>query len=304
MPPLVSIFAWMAAGFALRWVGLKGNALSALNRFIVWIPLPATILYALHRLHWEASSWVPVSMAWIVFAVGLTLFLAVGRLRGWPAGTIGALVMTGGFGNTSFVGFPLLRAIDGERAIPTAVLADQPGSFLALTSVGLLAAAYFSSGRASISAIVRRALRFPPLWALFLAIGLRPWPFPAPVELALRGGLSLLIPLALISVGAQLSFTRSETRRERGPLVWGLLYKLVFAPTIMSILLVTVLGLRGEAVRVTLLEAAMGPMITGAIIADEHDLDPELCSLMVSAGVPLSLITVTLWAKLFALVGV
>jgi hypothetical protein len=51
-------------------------------------------------------------------------------------------------------------------------------------------------------------------------------------------------------------------------------------------------------VRVTLVEAAMGPMITGAIVAVEHGLDAELCSLLVGAGIPLSLITVPLWAKL------
>ena len=72
----------------------------------------------------------------------------------------------------------------------------------------------------------------------------------------------------------------------------------------MALLLVVFLHQRGEAVRITLLEAGMGPMITGAIVAVESGLDAELCSLMVSAGVPLCLITVPLWAKLLEYLGV
>jgi predicted permease len=58
-----------------------------------------------------------------------------------------------------------------------------------------------------------------------------------------------------------------------------------------------------EIARITILEAAMAPMITGAIVAKENDLDPELCSLMVGIGIPLSLLSVPLLAWLLGLAG-
>ena len=299
MSQIVMIFVWIAAGLLLRRAVASAGAFARLNRFIIWLPLPATILLALHGLSWDPSYWVPISMAWIVFIASVGVFSAAGRLFGWPASTVGALVMTAGLGNTSFLGFPLLRALYGERAIPIAVLTDQPGSFLVLSTLGLLAASFYSSRRIS---IIGRMARFPPLWALVAAVLLRPFPLPAEAFLRLSAG--TLIPLALISVGGALNFDRGHLSRERKPLVLGLLYKLVLAPLALALLFVVCLHERGEAVRITLVEAAMGPMITGSIVAIEYGLDAELCSLMVGAGVPLCLISVPLWAKLLGLLGI
>lgn len=293
------IFVWIGAGLALRRWALPPAAFARLNRFIIWLPLPATILLAIHGLSWDPSYWVPVSMAWILFLAAALTFAFAGRLLGWSAGTVGALVLTAGLGNTSFLGFPLLRALYGERAIPVAVLTDQPGSFLVLSTLGILAASYFSSRRAS---ILGRMARFPPLWALIAAVLLRTVPLPA--QGFLRLSASALIPLALISVGGALNFDRTHLQRERRPLTWGLVYKLVAAPAGLLLLYVYALGHRGEAVRITLLEAAMGPMITGSIIAIEYGLNPELCSLIVGAGVPLCLATVPLWAKVLGFLGI
>jgi predicted permease len=304
MSQISMIFVWIAAGLALRCSVASAPDFARLNRFIVWLPLPATILLALHALRWDPSYWIPVSMAWIVFLASAALFSAIGRYCGWPSRTVGALVLTAGLGNTSFLGFPLLRALYGERAIPIAVLTDQPGSFLVLSTLGLLAASFYSSGRTTLAAVLGRMARFPPLWALIAAVLLRPFAWSLPVEGFLRLSARTLIPLALISVGGALNFDRTHLQRERKPLALGLLYKLVAAPAALALFLLCALHARGEAVRITLLEAAMGPMITGAIVAVEYGLDAELCSLMVGIGVPLCLVTVPVWAKLLEHLGI
>ncbi|HEX4047625.1 MAG TPA: AEC family transporter, partial [Elusimicrobiota bacterium] len=245
---ILMIFVWLAAGLLLRRTVASARAFSRLNRFIIWFPLPATILLALHALHWDPSYWVPVSMAWLVFLAAAVFFAAAGRLRGWSPGVVGALIMTAGLGNTSFLGFPLLRALYGERAIPVGVLTDQPGSFLVLSTLGLVAASYYSSGRATLSAVLGRMARFPPMWALAAAVLLRRVPLAPPAVAFLLLGNRTLIPLALISVGGALSFERARLGPERSPVVLGLLYKLILAPLAMAFLLVVCLHLRGEAV--------------------------------------------------------
>jgi hypothetical protein len=61
---------------------------------------------------------------------------------------------------------------------------------------------------------------------------------------------------------------------------------------------------RDGVLAVTILEAAMAPMITGAVLAAERDLAPSLASNMVGLGVPLSLLTVPAWAWLLGRLGI
>lgn len=292
------IFLWLGLGVGARRFGARDAAFAALNRAVLWVCLPATIVLALHRLAWDPSYLAPISMAWIVFGAAAVLFPLLGRACGWPRATVGALVLTAGLGNTSFVGFPLLRAVYGERALSIAVLNDQPGSFLALSTVGVAAASWYSTGRASLRETLARVLRFPPVWALAAAVALRPLEFPPSLSRVLGAASLALVPLALVAVGGRLDFRAVFRGRQRGALEWGLAYKLALAPLLIAGLLVGAFGLRGEAARITVLEAAMGPMVTGAVVASEHGLDPELCSALVSLGVPLCLVLVPLAARL------
>jgi predicted permease len=53
--------------------------------------------------------------------------------------------------------------------------------------------------------------------------------------------------------------------------------------------------LEGLILDVSVMEAAMAPMITGSIIAITHDLEPKLASLLVGIGIPLSFFTLAIW---------
>lgn len=102
-----------------------------------------------------------------------------------------------------------------------------------------------------------------------------------------------LAPLALVSVGFQLRLGHLAGNGRK--LALGLVFKLLLAPLVLFFLFVPLLGARGMTAQVTLFEAAMPPMITAAIIAIEHDLDPDLANLMVALGIMLSFFTLTGW---------
>ena len=52
--------------------------------------------------------------------------------------------------------------------------------------------------------------------------------------------------------------------------------------------------------QVTVFEVAMAPMIGASIVAMENDLDPQLATLLVGIGVPLSFLTVSGWYYVLA----
>lgn len=266
-----------------------------LNAYVINVALPALVLRAVHRLSVVPELLVAASTPWLVFGGAWLFFRALGPRVGLAPGAVAALVLTGGLGNTSFVGLPLIEGLRGPEGVQVAVIIDQLGSFPALATVATLFAARAAAKDLSPRVLVRKVLGFPPLVALMIALVLHPWAFPAWVDEVLGRLGALLTPLALFSVGFQLR--PSGLRGRVGALVWGLGYKLVLAPLGIALLLWKVPGMSRLTFEVTVLQAAMAPMVTGAILAADHGLEPELSALMVGLGIPLSLLTVpaALW---------
>jgi len=148
-------------------------------------------------------------------------------------------------------------------------------------------------GILSAGEIIRRVFTFPPFLALLLALALLRVAYP-PWAVDVLGRLgATLAPLALVSVGLQLRLDALDGNRS--PLALGLGFKLLLAPLVIAVLYVGVLRATGEVIRVTLFEAAMGPMIGGAIVAIQHGLNPPLITLMVGVGITLSFLTLPAW---------
>ena len=53
-------------------------------------------------------------------------------------------------------------------------------------------------------------------------------------------------------------------------------------------------GVDGLVLTVGVLQAAMAPMVSAAILADEYELEPSLANTVLGAGIVLSLITMPL----------
>ncbi len=128
-----------------------------------------------------------------------------------------------------------------------------------------------------------------------MLVALASTPLPLPVWMdgvLLRLG-DTLAPLALFSVGFQLRL--GAVRARWRPLAAGLGYKLVAGPLAVLAVFAALYDLDNPAMQVAVFEAAMAPMIGGAIVAAQHKLDPELGTLMLGIGIPLSFLTLPVW---------
>ncbi len=294
MDNLIMMALCFAAGMILRRCGrLPASTPLVLNSYIINVALPALTLLHIHDLEYSPGLAFPAMMAWALFAGGFFFFRKAGKFFSLSAGTMGALFLTGGLGNTSFVGLPMIEAFYGTEHLGVGILIDQLGSFLTLSTVGIVLAASLSLGKTSPSDIIRKILAFPPFIALLAAFALTPFPYPGWVTEVLGRLGDTLPPIALLSVGFQLRVGR--VRDKAGPLALGLFYKLLLGPALMALLFILALGERGTTIQVTIFEAASAPMITGSIVASEHGLDPDLSALMVGIGVPLSFLTLPCW---------
>jgi predicted permease len=298
MDNIAMLFLCLAIGMALRKLGrVPDNAHVTLNAFIVNVALPALILQQIHNVNLDPAMIYAVLMPWLLFAASAALFWIIGRQLKLPPTTTGALAVVGGLGNTSFIGLPMIEAFYGANGMPTGILIDQLGTYLVLSTVGIVLICLYSGGAVTRSEIAKRIVTFPPLIALVIAVALIPVTYPPPVSSVLAHLGGTLAPLALVSVGLQLR--PGELAGKRELLAMGLGYKLIVAPFLILVLYAGLIGLRGPTTEVTLFEAAMPPQIGGSIVAIQYGLDARLISLMVGVGTVAAFLTLPLWWRAF-----
>lgn len=287
------------AGFISRKTGrLPESTPAVLNAFIINLSLPAIAFLFMHEMPFSTKLIYPVIMPWICFCVAIVFFKILQRILKLSNGTTGCLILTAGLGNTSFVGLPMITAFYGAEYVGIGVLCDQPGSFLALSTLGIMIASTHSSSSVSMSGVAKKVISFPPFQAVILGLVFRAVPIPEWSIGMMKGLGATITPLAMVSVGYQLRFAMSEKLIAK--LTSGLIFKLILAPSLIYFIYVTVLQASGIEVQVTIFEAAMGPMVTAGIIAMQYNLDNKLATMMLGVGIPISFITLPTWHYLLS----
>ena len=303
MNNVVLLVACFVVGMLLRQSGrLPENAHVSLNGFIIHVSLPALTLISVRGLALDWSLLAPAAMAWIMFGLGCVFFWWIGRAMNLRRPTIGALMMTGSLANTSFVGVPMIEAYFGPHGVGLGILIDQAGTYLVLSTLGMFVAAIYSQGGMPTAlTVLKKIFTFAPFIAFVAALALIPVAYPSWVQTLLDRLGATLVPLALVSVGYQIQIRQARGRLRE--LSVGLFFKLVAAPAAIAILYAGLFGARGEMVQITIFEAAMPPQIGAAIVAMDHDLDPQLVTLMVGIGIPLSFLTLFAWRQVLPVIA-
>lgn len=292
----IIIFAFLFLGLVFQ--NIKGFPVSIykyLNKIVIYICLPALALYYIPKIEWSNKLLYPIGVAWITFGGSYLFFTYLGNKFGWSRKLIGCLIITAGLGNTSFLGYPIIQALYGDEGMKTAILVDQPGSFVILSTFAILVASFYSTGKPNGFQIAKKIAIFPPFLTFLIAclMNFLNFDFHEYIQFSLQKLGFIMTPLAMLSVGLQLQFDRkSQHWRFLG---LGLLYKLILTPAVIYVLYVVILQQHSRMIEVAVMESAMAPMITASILASSHGLKPRLCSMMVGFGIPLSFITLVFW---------
>lgn len=296
MENIILIFVCLLTGVAFQYIkAFPKNMYVALNQFVIYVSLPALALYYIPKIEISATLLYPLGVAWLGFGLSFLFFFTLGKIFGWSKKLIGSLILTAGLGNTSFVGFPVVEALFGSKGLETAIVVDQPGSFVVMATLGIIVATLFSREQPSMSSILVKIVLFPPFIAFGIALLLNIFDsdFPVAFQTVFQRIGGTVTPIALVAVGLQLKI---ESRSKHWSFLGlGLFFKLMITPAFFYILYRNVLGGEGLVVDVSIIEAAMAPMITGAILASSYGLKPKLSSMMVGIGIPLSFVTLAFW---------
>lgn len=293
MTNFILILLCVAGGMIFRYLKmLPADAHKGINTWLIYIALPAISFKYLPHIELSEKLIIPALAPVIVWLGGwvfCTLYAAKNKL---DKKTEGALKLSSGLCNTSFVGFPLVSAYYGEKQIGIAIISDQV-TFLLLSTAALVVAIN-SSGKheLSVKLVLKKMFMFPALSACIIAITL-----PRYIDISFLDPLfdklsATVAPLALFSIGMQLNF--EGWKQQLKHISAALLYKLFLAPALVLIFIL-ILKMQGMEAKVGLFEAAMPTLVTGGILASEYDLNPKLSNLIIGIGILACFITTAMW---------
>ena len=139
MDNIIMLFICLTIGMALHQSKrVPDNAHTTINAFIIHISLPALTLLQIHAVNLDPSLLYAILMPWLLFAASVLLFGLVGKALKLRRTTTGALIVTGGLGNTSFIGLPMIESFYGPDGMPIGIMIDQLGTYLVLSTAGIL----------------------------------------------------------------------------------------------------------------------------------------------------------------------
>jgi predicted permease len=275
---------------------LPDNTSEVLNQFALYLCLPAAVLRFVPQLQFGTEVTLVALVPWLVLAISVVLLLPMAHWLQLRDDVRAVLLLCVPLGNTSFLGYPLTEALLGRVALPYAVIYDQFGSFLILTTWGLwVLARYGGDAKPTASMMLRKILRFPSFIALVFALTLMPADPPTLVANVLTKLSDTLLPIAVFAVG--LGLRLRLPRDELAPLGVGVALKLALLPAAVFAFM-TLRDGASSAGQVMVFETAMPPMITAGALAISHRLAPSFAAALVGYGTVLSLLTLPLWAML------
>ncbi len=304
-------FAFAALSFSVgiairRFWSRADNFAYWLNEFVIWIAMPAMILRSIPGISFGGEALLPIVVAWLSFALAVLAVSLFARWFKWDASERLALSILVGLGNTAFLGIPYVQALLGDSALATAILYDQLGSFLVLSicAVTLIAVHTQKAGVASsdvavgtksasaVLGILKRIFGFPPFASLLVSLFLPIQPLVAVVSPVLDILSLSILPIALLVVG--LHFRFAVDVRDLRAMLWIGAMKLAVFPALL-LLVVGMFGLAGTAFAPVLLQNAMPPMITPALLLIAAGIAPRLVATSLGYLTVVGCGTVYLW---------
>ncbi|MBT8148283.1 MAG: hypothetical protein HKO71_07930, partial [Pseudomonadales bacterium] len=155
-------------------------------------------------------------------------------------------------------------------------------------------AVYAGARQVSAKAVLWKIVSFPPFISMLFALCI-PSTQALGIFLPLVNALAAtILPLAMLMIGLQLQLKIDPAHR--APMLVVTVGQLILWPVVVA-LLGAVLAVRDEVVQPSVMQAAMPPMVTPAILLIAAGLAPRFVASTLGVATLLSCITIPLWAR-------
>ncbi|MEO1094870.1 MAG: AEC family transporter [Cyanobacteria bacterium J06638_28] len=278
-----------------------------LGRFLFLIGVPLSIVNFLHGVELSGGVIIAPLVSWVAifFALFCSWLWIRPHAHRWPDATQGSFSLATMFGNTGYIGFPVILLLPqlGPEYFGWAVFYDVLGTLLGAYVLGVILASRLGGrqGTAQSTANWRQNLRElfknPTILAFFLGLALRPVVFPELLDVGLNGFAWSMVMLSLALMGMRLQQLRSWGKL--APAIAAISLRMVLVPLVVGMTL-TAFGMSGPARLVMVLQAGMPSAFATLVLAETYELDRELAVTCVGFSSAALLITLPIWLWGFA----
>ena len=300
------VFALILTGFASARLNiLNETATDVLNRFVVYLALPALLFQATARV---SLSEIDQPGFITAFAIGIliTFALAAVLTRGdWPRLADASIFgLNASYANVGFMGIPLCLATFGDASLPALVIATiMTACVLFALSIVLIEAdlhsdhGYFATFLKVSTTLMRNPLLIAPVAGLVLVFA--GWHLPEALDRFAKLLGAAASPCALVTIG--LFIGQQRTRFDKRLVAKLVLLKLLVQPAITYLLAFKLLSMPALWAEIVVLLSAL-PTGTGPfMLAKLHDRQASPTSGAILVSTVLSVLTISIVLALFHL---
>ncbi len=283
--PILLIFL---SGYFFR--KLKGDISNSLVDFVLYFVFPIFIIYKIHFLVFDSSIFKVIFIGFCAFALGILFTFLAAKIFKINNNTTAMMAVSVGFGNTSFLGFAFVQSYYGEDALSLAIFYDQIATMVLMSIFApIIFALADKTNKISTKHILKSIITFPPTFAFILALFSKLIVFPTLIVGLFEQISVTLVPIVIFAVG--MKFTLGTIKGKVRDIGLTLGIKMVLIP--LSLYLISTLFFQIDlAIKVSILEAAMPPMVLGTIIAIRAGFDEKLGLGSLGIGMILSFVTI------------
>lgn len=294
------VFGLVFAGWLTRRVSILGAAATAeLNRFVVYLALPALLFDIVAHADW-AAVWHPgfVAVFGLSSVIVVVAAVAAGLVRRRSLADAAIDSLNAGYGNTGYMGLPLALVALGRDAMAPALLA----TIITVTVVFAIAIVLIEIGLQSEPTPARLALQvsgsvgknpmvLAPILGALVPIFDLTLPVPMDTFLKLLGGAAS--PCALVALGLFLAGDHVWRREAFSSVSLLVVLKLAALPAVTWVLTTYVFRLPPLLTHTAVLMSAL-PTGTGPFMLAEHyRRDASVTASVILVSTVLSVLTIT-----------
>jgi malate permease and related proteins len=294
----IPLMGTVLLGWGLSWKIPKSVSYigESIGKFLFWFGVPVSIVSFLRGADIDGGIWIATLTAWVAIVLGVGLGWGYIKWRSldqiWTRQRQGSFLLASMFGNTGYLGYPVILSLLGAKYFAWAIFYDLLGTTLGAYSLGVIIASRFSTSSQPPLEFLKALLKNPVLWSFALGMAVRLTVLPDLVDQCLRLIAWISIFLSLLLMGIRLSQLSSPDQVSQS--VASVIIKMLIVPIIIDIGLLG-LGLDPTPKLILVLQAAMPPAFATLVISEVYNLDRRFAVTAIAIGTMAFLVLLPVW---------